>query len=242
MNKNIIILIGVLAFFIIIYFYYQYQHFTNDINNIDNSDDNEYTINVLNENPKIVYIKNFLNDDETNHLINYAIKHKRPSTIDTKEGGPVTLKTDVRSSNTAHVEKNADEIIKRIELKGSNFANSDIYHLEPLQIAVYDKGQKYTPHYDFFSSDSPEIAYGGNRNKTILVYLNDIPDDAGGNTFFPKLNIRIKPSKGDAIYFENMNDGTVNWDTLHAGEELLSDTTKYALNMWFRENALYEHY
>ena len=237
MNKNIIILFGILVFFIIIYIYFQSQHFTN----VDELDDSEYTIRVLNENPRIVYIYNFLNDKETNHLISYAKKNKRPSTIDTKDGGPVTLQTNVRSSNTAHVEKNADEIIKGIELKASNFANSDTYHLEPLQVVIYEKGQKYTPHYDFFSSDSPEMVYGGNRNKTILVYLNNLPDDAGGNTFFPKLNIRVKPSKGDAIYFENMNGGIVNWDTLHAGEELLSDTTKYALNMWFRQNPLYEN-
>jgi len=236
MNRNIIILLSVLGLLAIIFIYSQTQHFTDSIENTDD----EYTVRILNQNPKIVYIHNFLSDKEAEYLVALAEKNKKPSTIDTKES-PTTLQTNVRSSNTAHIGKNLDDIIKGIENRGSKFVNSDTYHLEPLQVVVYEKGQKYTPHYDFFSSDSPEIAYGGNRNKTILVYLNDLPEDAGGNTFFPKLNIRVKPSKRDAIYFENMNNGVVNWETLHAGEEILVDTKKYALNMWFRENALYEY-
>ena len=74
---------------------------------------------------------------------------------------------------------------------------------------------------------------------TLLIYLNDLPDDAGGNTFFPKLNLRVKPKAGDAIYFENMNNGEVDYNTAHSGEPIIGNHKKYAMNVWFREKPLY---
>jgi len=211
------------------------QDFTNtNIKNIDQ----QYKTTVLSDNPKIIYIHDFLSNDEASHLIKLADELKKPSTIDSNSN-PTALKTEVRSSNTAHLNRHKDAIIKNIEQRGSDFVNSDIKQLEPLQVVVYEKGQKYVPHYDFFSSDSPEVIRYGNRNKTILVYLNDVPENAGGGTYFPKLDIRVKPKANDAIYFESINDGNLNWDTLHTGEEILIDTRKYALNMWFREKNIY---
>ena len=38
------------------------------------------------------------------------------------------------------------------------------------------------------------------------------------------------------LYFENMNGSEVDYNTLHAGEELVTDKIKkYAINIWFRE-------
>jgi prolyl 4-hydroxylase len=215
------------------------QDFTNTSSDTNIKDiTQQFKTTVLSNNPKIIYIHDFISNDEATHFIKLADQLKKPSTIDSI-GNPTTLKTDVRSSNTAHIDRHRDNIVKSIEQRGADFINSDIKQLEPLQVVVYEKGQKYVPHYDFFSSDSPEIIRYGNRNKTILIYLNDLPDNAGGSTYFPKLDIRVKPKANDAIYFENMNDGKVNWDTLHTGEELLNNYKKYAVNMWFREKNIY---
>jgi prolyl 4-hydroxylase len=196
----------------------------------------KYKETVLSESPKIVYIENFITKEEAQHLMRVADEIKRPSTIDTKED-PYTLVNNVRSSESAHLGKSRDAIVTNIEDKACDYVNLDTTHLEPMQVVVYEKGQKFNPHYDFFSPDSQDILYRGNRNKTILVYLNDIEEQFGGATIFPKAGLKIQPKALSAIYFENMNESGVDYNTLHAGEELLTDQLKkYAINIWFREN------
>ena len=212
-----------------------YKWTTTKIEHLENT--NKYKEDILSENPKIIYIHNFITEEEAKHIIKLADELKKPSTIDSKESA-LTLETKTRSSNTAHLGKSSDYVIKDIEKKASEYTNLNINYIEPLQVAVYEKGQKYNPHYDFFNADSSVIEQYGNRTKTILVYLNNLSEDAGGNTYFPKLDIRIKPKALDAIYFENMNDGNVNYDTLHAGEEILNNSKKYAINIWFREKEI----
>ena len=197
----------------------------------------KYQENLLSENPKIIYIKNFVNNNEMKHLISLADELKKPSTIDTKDD-PAAVINDVRTSKSAHLGKSRDDIVTSIENRACEYVGLSTKYLEPMQIAVYESGQKYNPHFDFFSADSSEISKG-NRNVTVLIYLNDLPDNAGGNTFFPKLNLRIKPKAGDAIYFENMRNGEVDYNTMHSGEAIIGDYKKYAMNVWFREIPLY---
>jgi prolyl 4-hydroxylase len=200
-----------------------------------NQNNSEYREEILSENPKIIYIHNFLNAKEAAHFIDIGDKLKQPSTIDTKDS-PISLVQDVRSSQSAHVGKRRDTIVSYVEDKAVKYMGSDINKLEPLQVVVYEKGQKYNPHYDFFTPNTPDVINRGNRTKTILVYLNDIPKESGGATYFPKINLRVQPKGLDAIYFENMNDNNeLDYNTLHAGEPILTDVKKYAINIWLRE-------
>ena len=195
----------------------------------------KYKETVLSESPKIIYIENFVNSTQSEHLMRIADQIKRPSTIDA-QGDPYSLVTNVRSSESAHLGKARDKITLDIENAACDYVGLDTHYLEPMQVVVYEKGQKFNEHYDFFSPDSEDIIERGNRNKTILVYLNDIPEEEGGATIFTKLGLKIQPKANDAIYFENMNDDGVDYNTMHAGTELKSDTLKkYAINIWFRE-------
>ena len=239
--KNILLIIVVL---ISIYLLFNiYQNSFNPHTFVNNTEVttkklSKYEETVLSESPKIIYIKNFLpEDDLINHFILLANKLKKISTVDTKNN-PTTILKDVRTSESAHLGKSSDKIIKILEDRACEYVDLPTSHLEPMQVVVYEKGQKYNPHYDFFSNDSTETKKG-NRNKTVLVYLNDLPDNSGGCTIFPKINLKVKPKKGDAIYFENMNGSNVDYNTLHAGEEILDNYTKYAINIWFRENPIY---
>jgi len=243
--KPVYIILIIVAI-VIIYYNYRVQHFVNSFidkglyvltGTIDLSYTNYYE-EVLSENPKIVYIHNFINSKQAKHFIELGEKYKKPSTVDSK-ASPTTLKQDIRSSNSAHIEKNKDAIVTQLEKLATKYMNVDASHLEPFQVVVYEKGQKYSPHYDFFSPDSIEIINRGNRNKTILVYLNDVPEESGGATFFPKLNLKIQPKANDAIYFENMNGSELDYNTLHAGEPILNDIKKYAINIWAREKPIY---
>ena len=236
-NKKIIVLILLLSCLSVVLLNSFRQYFTNPKKESSKGKRKKYKETVLSENPKIILIENFVNPLQAKHLMKIADDIKKPSTIDTK-GDPYTLATNVRSSESAHLGKARDAIVKQIEDDACDYVGLETSYLEPMQVVVYEKGQKFNPHYDFFSPDTPDLPERGNRNKTILVYLNDIKEEDGGATVFPKIGLKYQPKAGNALYFENMNADGIDYNTLHAGEELKSDKyNKYAINIWFREKA-----
>jgi prolyl 4-hydroxylase len=81
-----------------------------------------------------------------------------------------------------------------------------------------------------------EIERYGQRVATLLVYLND--DYAGGETDFPRIPLRYKGARGDALLFANVQpSGALDYDTLHAG---LSPTrgVKWVLSQWVRNKPI----
>ena len=107
---------------------------------------------------------------------------------------------------------------------------------EPTQVFRYAVGQEFKPHFDFFDPDNPShgtLATGGQRIATLLIYLNE--DFEGGDTEFPKIGLRFRGRKGDAIFWANL-DGAGQPDplTLHAG---LPPTAgeKWILSQWIRD-------
>lgn len=70
------------------------------------------------------------------------------------------------------------------------------------------------------------------RYATILVYLND--DFTGGETIFPKLNIKIKPKIGKVLIFYSLDskENTI-LDSLHGGLPITSGV-KWICNKWYR--------
>lgn len=57
---------------------------------------------------------------------------------------------------------------------------------EDIQVLRYEPGQKYDPHYDYFA-DKVNIARGGHRTATVLMYLTDVAK--GGETVFPEVEV-----------------------------------------------------
>lgn len=57
---------------------------------------------------------------------------------------------------------------------------------EDMQVLRYEHGQKYDPHFDYFS-DPVNIARGGHRIATVLMYLSDV--EKGGETVFPSAEV-----------------------------------------------------
>ena len=81
------------------------------------------------------------------------------------------------------------------------------------------------------------VKTGGNRTHTALFYLND--DFEGGETEFPKLDIKVKPELGKLLLWTNMNDdGTLDYDSLHAGLPVI-EGEKWILVIWVREQKFY---
>ena len=123
---------------------------------------------------------------------------------------------------------------------------------ESWNVLRYEIGQHYHAHVDFFEPESfAEVANnpGLQRQYTLLLYLSE-PEE-GGETAFPfesrkrdddpdfsydncDSGIRVRPRKGDAVYFENVfPDHSLDELSLHAGCPP-SKGTKWVATKWIR--------
>jgi len=115
-----------------------------------------------------------------------------------------------RSSRSAFITKNGDHptndaVIHRFLSRLSQFTGFPVSHFEGMKVVNYQKGQEYLGHYDFFREHDNFTRVAGDRQLTFFVYLNTLDEKAGGCTSFPKLDLKIKPKEGDAVFWTNMD-------------------------------------
>jgi len=178
-------------------------------------------------------IPNFLSHEQCDEIIKLIdANHSRSSVV---VGG--TDRSDItehRTSSTSNLDPSID-VIKNVHQKISDFLVLPLEKGESLQGQLYEPGQYFRPHNDFFSGPAYNMhcRASGNRTHTLMVYLND--DFDGGETNFPNLNKVVKPEKGKAIWWKNMEDGITLTDSLHEGVTVKTGK-KYIVTSWWREN------
>jgi prolyl 4-hydroxylase len=192
--------------------------------------DNYALITDAYEEPYI--INNIINEQEANHIINKSSMQLHDSLILGE-----TLDTKIRKSKSTWLYKD-DPIVMKIMIKIANIVKLPIENAEALQVVKYDPNGYYNEHHDS-CCDGHElctefIKRGGQRIKTILIYLND--EFTEGATNFPVLNKKFKPPKYSAVIFNPLatNSNKCHPKALHAGLPVKSGT-KYVANLWFRE-------
>ncbi|KAL0348736.1 UNVERIFIED_CONTAM: putative prolyl 4-hydroxylase 4 [Sesamum angustifolium] len=144
--------------------------------------------------------------------------------------------SEVRTSSGMFIPKAKDPIVAGIEEKIATWTFLPQENGEDIQVLRYEPGQKYDPHYDYFA-DKVNIARGGHRVATVLMYLTDV--EKGGETVFPsaeesprrrsvstdkdlsecgRQGPAVKPRKGDALLFFSLTpDAVPDPMSLHAG-------------------------
>lgn len=161
----------------------------------------------------------FLTDEECQHLITLAKSELKRSAVADNDSGKSQV-SEVRTSSGAFINKAKDSIVERIEEKIATWTFLPKENGEDIQVLRYQEGQKYEAHYDYFV-DKVNIARGGHRYATVLMYLSDV--QKGGETVFPnaelserqkaaiqsddelsecgKKGIAVRPKEGDALLF-----------------------------------------
>jgi len=109
---------------------------------------------------------------------------------------------------------------------------------EPVQVLHYAVGQEYLPHQDFWHPNTDyydgQMARGGQRPWSVMIYLNDVP--RGGGTAFPDVGIHVAAERGKVLAWRNTIDGTLNYESLHAGLPV-EEGEKWVAVTWVRERA-----
>ncbi|OWF40008.1 uncharacterized protein LOC110464377 [Mizuhopecten yessoensis] len=101
------------------------------------------------------------------------------------------------------------------------------------QLTSYPLGIGYKTHTDCIENSNDQR----DRMATILVYLQDVED--GGETMFPELGIWVKPRKGRALVWNNMNeDGKCEPLSIHKAAKV-DQGHKYILQRWYYYKSFY---
>lgn len=111
---------------------------------------------------------------------------------------------------------------------------------ELLSVLSYGPGEEYRRHLDALPDDkgagSLELARAGQRIATFLILLQS--DFTGGETDFPTLGIRLRPQKGGAVFFRNVDsEDRPDPRLLHAGLPV-SAGRKWLASKWLRARPL----
>ena len=200
------------------------------------------SLDVLGDKPLLAEAPAALRKEECEYVMSFAHPALSVSrAIDPASGA--SIRDPVRTSsgmNFSLVFK--DIVVGFVEQTMASAAGMQITNSEPLAVLNYQPGEEYKPHFDAFLPNDPGasqlLAMGGQRIKTVLVYLND--DFVGGATDFPNRSLRVEPEVGKLLVMENCEaDGSPSQVGLHAGLAV-TEGEKWLASMWLRERTFRE--
>lgn len=180
----------------------------------------------IHHDPDIYSIDNFLTDDECDRLVAKCKPHLTPCLVQNEKSGKAE-QDPVRTSTNANVpQAEVPSIVKKI----MDVACCNADQLEILQVLNYKSGQSFIPHTDGFSGKFDACGFEqASRRATIFCYLNDVAE--GGSTFFPEIDLDIRPQKGMAvIHFPADLEFREDRRTLHQGSPAIDE--KWLLTTW----------
>ncbi|XP_022955844.1 probable prolyl 4-hydroxylase 4 [Cucurbita moschata] len=214
---------------------------------------NPAKVKQISWNPRAFVYEGFLTDLESDHLISIAKAELKRSAVADNLSGESKV-SEIRTSSGAFIKKSKDPIVSGIEDKIAAWTFLPKENGEDIQVLRYEYGQKYDAHFDYFA-DEVNIARGGHRMATVLMYLSDVK--RGGETVFPsaeesqrrqasetnedlsdcaKKGIAVKPRKGDALLFFSLHPNAVpDTSSLHGGCPVI-EGEKWSATKWIRVN------
>ncbi len=177
-------------------------------------------------------VDDFLTAPECEEIVALIGAQLRPSTISAPPGSGYD--TTFRTSRTCDL---SDSIpaVARLDAKICDAIGFDKSLAEPTQGQHYEIGQVFKTHTDFFKTYELERFHMGNlgqRTWTFMIYLND--PQAGGETEFPDIGLKVTPKLGRAVVWNNLQrTGEGNEATRHQSLPVTAGT-KTIITKWFR--------
>ena len=196
-------------------------------------------VTLFSAEPIVYVVSDFLSDEECDAFIELGKGQMQRATVISDSEHEVHKS---RTNDYCWLKHDSNDLVHEVSKRFSVLVKMPINNAEQFQLVYYGPGNEYNPHFDDFDKSNSDGQknwfHGGQRMVTALAYLNDV--DEGGETDFPKINVSVKPNKGDVVVFHNCIEGTtkINPDALHAGSPVKSGE-KWAVNLWFRESAIY---
>ncbi|MFN3944312.1 MAG: 2OG-Fe(II) oxygenase [Allosphingosinicella sp.] len=176
-------------------------------------------------------VRSFLTADECAAIIGLIDRDAVPSqTLGSLED------PEFRTSHTCHLDRQ-HPVVAAIEQRIADLLGIPPEYGEPMQGQRYTVGQQFKAHHDYFHREEEYfervMAEGGQRTWTAMAFLNHV--EAGGATTFPRTAIRIVPTPGNLLTWNNLGLlGEPNPETMHQAQPV-ERGVKYVVTKWFRE-------
>ncbi|KAK6069635.1 2OG-Fe oxygenase family protein [Seiridium cupressi] len=143
---------------------------------------NAYSVHILSKAPLVIYVENFVSEEERRHLLEISEPLFAPSTV-TSDGLNTYQNTSIRDSAVAVVPR--DNTVRCIEQRALDFQGwRDDLWIERLRTQRYVEGGHYTHHFDWGSG-----ARGWGRVSSMMAWVA-ADGVEGGGTEFPLLRRR----------------------------------------------------
>jgi hypothetical protein len=192
---------------------------------------------TLSEEPLIQAAPGLLSPQLCDALIERARPLLAPARIYNETKGGNTMGNARRHSAAEFGVTDMDLVTEAAKARVCALAGAPAINAEATQVLHYNVGDYFAPHFDFWEpgalGHAETLRQYGQRAYTVLVYLND--DLEGGETEFPRLDLRHRGRKGDALVFRNVDaQGQPDRRTLHAGRSP-THGEKWLLSTWIRD-------
>lgn len=196
--------------------------------------DREILIHATIDKPKIAILDNVLSLEECQGVIERAKSKLQVATTVDINTGQSTVHA-ARTGRAAYFGA-IDPMMAAITRRVSEIMRMPEKHGEEFQVAHYDPGQRYKPHFDYFppadKGSHVHLKNGGQRCATLLIYLNEV--EQGGTTSFPRLNLKVHPQVGRAVFFHySTPEGQVDPLSEHGGDPVIKGE-KWIMTKWMR--------
>lgn len=186
--------------------------------------------------PWVVTIKDFLNDEECDRLIelgegNGYRRSRGYSKTRNLDGSPNFTESDGRTSFSTFCSEGCDDdpLVEGVVQRMIRLTGIPEQNYESLQLVRYEEGQFYKQHHDL--NDGMWNEPGGPRILTIFIYLNDV--EKGGGTEFQYLNYTAIPKRGTALIWPSVMDNMKEKEEWTWHEALaVEQGVKYGANAW----------
>lgn len=181
---------------------------------------------------ELYLVDDFLSEEDCDFFADKIKSNLIRSTVTNPEADP-----NVRTSRTSYLRLHECEKTRSFNQYAHDFLKIPLSQAEEPQGQVYDVGQEFKPHNDWFDVNSPYNKVHldkGQRTWTFMIYLNTC--EKGGGTRFTKINKEFLPKKGMAVFWNNLlpnkqgNPYTEHWGMpVEAGQKII-------ITKWFREH------
>ena len=184
-------------------------------------------LGILHSQPDVIFVDDFFTHDECDRLIKKAKPYVVPCWIKDPQTGRTVLDPSSRTSTNTNIPQRE---IPTLVQKLTTLLQCDANRLEMIQVIHYSKGQYFRRHTDGFMGPTTACGFEQSaRLVTLFCYLNTPP--RGGITYFPKINLSVKPHRGRAVlHFPTTLEMMEDFDTEHEG--CPADDDKWLLVTW----------
>lgn len=187
----------------------------------------------------VLIVDGYLDADRSSRIVSeldYVLWQRSEVVRSSPDGGLVTFHSDERTSRSAAQKWFSGELmlyLTELERRLSAEFGPPPSYLEEWLAVQYTPGGRFGLHTDggVFAAEP-----AGERVLTFLLYVQS--PDAGGETYFPRLNRLVEPVGGRLVVWRNLlPDGTVDGRFLHAATPVRAGT-KTVLTTWSRQHPI----